>query len=288
MREYRFILLLFVLALVGGLLVAAFSLIPRAATPAAVIRYSPYVYSFNVDGILNEAGAIEMSTSPYWWVNSGGELLITDGIGATMQGEAPEDNPWRMRYAKNNPVDTDEGLHPQNIFRLVTRSMWNDASEQARFYIVRDNFSSSPNRNESNGLLLFSRYELGGQTLYYAGIRVDGTAVIKKKYHGIYYTMEQKQIFPGTYRAPQSEKNLIPHQEWIALRADTITAEDGTVRISLSMQREDEADWATLLTAQDKGQYGDTPPITGSAYMGIRTDFMDVKFQSFKLTSLHT
>src|SRR6185369_3143386 len=42
-------------------------------------------YSFNVDGVLQETGSMSQSTSPYWWVNSGGELVIVDQKGETMQ-----------------------------------------------------------------------------------------------------------------------------------------------------------------------------------------------------------
>ena len=39
--------------------------------------------------------------------------------------------------------------------------------------VEADHFSTSPNRNSSNGVLLMSRYSDSGDTLYYAGMRVD-------------------------------------------------------------------------------------------------------------------
>ncbi|MCL4529784.1 MAG: hypothetical protein M1282_10255, partial [Chloroflexi bacterium] len=155
-------------------------------------------YTFNVPGILYEAGAAPRTTSPYWWVDSGAALVIENGIGHTILGALPADDPWRMRYDKNNPVDTDNGYHPQNIFRLVTNGSWMNYTEECYFKIVATNLSASPNRNQSNGLLLFNRYE-DHNDLYYAGIRVDGTSVIKKKIGSIYYTMAQNPLFPGIY-----------------------------------------------------------------------------------------
>ena len=133
-----------------------------------------------------------------------------------------------------------------------------------------------------------SRYQLGGQTLYYAGIRVDGTVVIKKKYNGTYFTMAQKQIFPGTYAGNQPNVNLIPHNEWIRLRSEATTTADGSaVGIALYMMRANETTWTLLLSAKDDGKvFGGTPPITTSGYAGVRTDFMDLKFDNFRLESL--
>lgn len=245
-----------------------------------------FVYSFNSPGILNETGSMRESTSPYFWLNSGGELVITGGVGETMLGNALAGDYWHDLYARDNPVDTDGGTHPQNLFRLVTKSQWSSVSEQAGFYIAKDNFSASPNRNASNGLLLMSRYAMGGQTLYYAGVRVDGTAVIKKKIKGTYYTLAQSKIFSGTYNGSQDAKNLIPEGAWISLRSDTVTNSNGSVTVTLYMELPGETQWKQLLVATDSGQYGATAPILGPGYQGIRTDFMDVEFSSLKLLAL--
>jgi len=254
--------------------------------PEAIRPDSPFTYSFKIDGILREAGSESETTSPYWWVNSGGALLIKDGMGLTLQGAEPKFDSWRLRYVRANADDTDNGYHPQNLFRLISRSPWKNPSIETSFLIVRDNLSTSTNRNESNGLLLMSRYALDGQTLYYAGVRVDGTAVIKKKYHGTYYTMAQKQVFDGTYDR-DSSPNLLPHGEWITLRSDTVSGQDGTT-ITLFMRRSSETGWTKLLTAADDGtHYDGTPDITESEQVGIRTDFMDVQFKDIRIQELN-
>jgi hypothetical protein len=261
---------------------------PASASAAAAV-VSPYKYNFYVQDTLYESGSMNQTTSPYWWVNSGAKLILFDGKGETIQGTLPITDPWRIAYATANPRDTDNGAHPQNIFRLVSRSTWNNVRLEASYYIAADNFSPSANRNASNGLLLMSRYSMDGQTLYYAGLRVDGTAILKKKINGAYYTMAQKKIFPGTYSisaANGTSRNLLPHNVWLRLRSDTVTNSDGSVTVKLSMQSPLGSGWQSLLTATDRGEFGGTAPITGARYTGIRTDFMDVKFDDFLAQNL--
>lgn len=255
--------------------------IPSTGTTAAVS--SPFVYSFNSGGILRESGDMSESTSPYWWVNSGARLVIEGGVGMTAQGESPVTDRFRLLYAAMNPLDTDLGKYPQNTFRLVSKNMWDDVRLQAYFRIVKDNLTASPNRNASNGILFMSRYE-DSQSLYYAGIRVDGAAVIKKKYKGTYHTMAYKKIFDGTYSG--SDPNLLPHDEWLGLRSETITNPDGSVSIRLYMQRSG-GPWTLLLESVDDGKrFGNSPVIAGKHYVGIRTDFMDVQFKNYRAEDL--
>lgn len=276
-------------ALVGAVIgfalgLAAFALldptdgVPEAAVPAG----AAFAYSFGVPGTLSEAGSDEETTSPYWWLNSGGALLIGTGTGSTMLGAAEEGSRWRAAYDAANPEDTDQGRHPQNLFRLVTRSQWDGVRVAAGFRILADHPSESPNRNESNGLLLMSRYK-DGDHLYYAGLRVDGHAVIKKKHGGAYYTMAEKPVYPGRYDR-EERPNLLPHEAWITLAAET-TDEGGAVTIRLFV--EEEGRWKELLSATDDGRaYGGTPVISGPGAVGIRTDFMDVEFREFRADPL--
>jgi hypothetical protein len=274
------------LAALALALLGTYSLLPvhfsGNARHAASVA-SPFLYTFNSKGTLNEASSMENSSSPYWWVNSGGRLVIDDGFGTTMQGDALLLDRWRVAYALSNPIDTDLGLHPQNIFRMVSRSMWGDVRVEGEFKILRDNWSKSPNRNASNGLLLMSRYE-DGDTLYYAGLRVDGNAVIKKKYNGTYYTLAQKKIYAGEY-VSGGKVNVLPHNKWIQLRSETTTNTDESVSVRL-YQKQSDGSWKKILEARDSGEFGDTPPITKEGYFGVRTDFMDVSLDSLKAEAI--
>ena len=106
-----------------------------------------FLYTFNDAGVLEEAGSMSESSSPYWWLNSGGQLVIRGGTGSTIEGSTSPESAWRASYSADNPIDTDAGAHPQNIFRLVTRSLWGSVRQEAQFLITGDHFSASPNRN---------------------------------------------------------------------------------------------------------------------------------------------
>jgi len=162
---------------------------------------------------------------------------------------------------------------------MISRSVWDDARVESSFRITGDNFVDSPNRNESNGTLLLTRYR-DENNFYYAGLRVDGHAVIKKKYEGTYRTLAEEQIVPGDYKNGQ-KKNLLPHNEWITLRLDT-TTQNGITSLTLFI-KEDEA-WKKVLSATD-GLTDDSPSIT-SGFVGLRTDFMDVEFDDFRVETI--
>ncbi len=244
---------------------------------AAEVSFSE---SFTTAGSLEEAGSMSSSASPDWWVNSGGRLVRPGGTGGTIQGELPVGDIWRTLYASSNPLDTDDGLHPQNIFRLVTRRTWTEFQQTASFRIARMQMSASPNRNASNGLLFFNRY-LDGNNLYYAGIRVDGLAVVKKKQGGIYTTLGTSKIYPGTWERTSSP-NLLPIGRWIGLRSAIRTEPNGSVRVTLWVS--DAAlggGWTAVLDVVDTSS-----PILAGGYAGIRTDFMDVELDDYDAAPL--
>lgn len=242
----------------------------HTGTAAAAVP-SPFTYSFQTTGALEEAGSMEESTSPYWWLDSGGRLILRDGVGKTLHGALPALDEWRLKYRISSRGDTGDGFHPQNLFRLVSRSEWENVRSEAKFRITAGDSSDSANRNESNGLLLMSRYK-DGDNLYYAGIRVDGNAVIKKKQDDSYSTLAEKKVFPGAY---EKNTNLLPFNEWVSLRSETVS-NNGIVTIRLYMKREGEIAWKLLLAATDD------EPIQGRGFLGIRTDFMDVEFDDFR------
>lgn len=271
------------LATVATLMLLSLLIENALAYPAATVS-SPYYYNFNVAGTLEEASPMDTSTSPYWWLNSGGLMFLKDGVGETVQGNLLASNRWRLLYASSNPTDTDNGYHPQNLFRLVSRSKWQNFSQQAYFKITKDNLSASPNRNQSNGLLLMNRYSQDGQTLYYAGIRVDGYAVIKKKYSGTYTTLKLNKIYPGTWDR-NTHPNLITendgYNKWYGIKTVIQNLPDGRVYIQLFLDSGRTGTWRLVADAYDTSQV-----ISGSNHAGIRTDFMDVIFDDYKIVNL--
>lgn len=250
------------------------------AVPPAPVT-SPFFYDFHVTGVLEEAGSMGASSSPYWWLSSGGRFVL-DGLGETLHGALPGNDYWRLYYAATSPVDTDSGFHPQNLFRLVTRSQWGSFRQQVSFRIDRDNLSASPNRNASNGVFLMNRYQ-SGASLYYTGVRVDGAVVVKKKKAGTYYTLAYAAAFPGTYDR-DSNPSLLPKGVWMGITSEVLNKPDGSVRIRLHLDRGDGV-WRLMLDVVDHGQLGGAP-LPQHGYAGLRTDFMDVAFESYLAKTL--
>lgn len=242
-----------------------------------------FAYTFNAPGILPEAGSMDESWSPYWWLNSGGLFTIEGGVGKTVQGELANLSKWRLAYSRSNPRDTDNGYHPQNIFRLVSRGSRGNVWQEGYFRITKSNVSQSENRNASNGLLLMSRYQ-DSDTLYYLGIRVDGAAVIKKKIHGDYFTLGYKKIFTGSYDRTNSP-NLLPLNKWVGLRSEIKNNSDGSVSLRLLMNQ-DGRGWQETLAATDVPGRNGGETISENGFNGVRTDFMDVEFKNFKIGNL--
>jgi hypothetical protein len=221
--------------------------------------------------MLEEAGSIAESASSAFWLNSGGEFFFTPGFGRTIEGELPADDRWRQAYARSSSVDTDGGAHPQNLFRLINRQTFRNFTQETTFTIRRLNLSRSPNRNQSNGVLLFEHYR-DGDNLYYAGVRVDGAAVVKKKLRGTYHTLGIAPIYPGAYDRNRNP-NLLPVGRPVTIRTETRSNGDGSVEITLFV------DGNPTIHVRDGNVGG--PAIAEAAFAGIRTDFMDVDFASY-------
>ena len=248
-----------------------------ATIPAEVT--SPYLYNFNSEGVLKEAGNLSESSSRYWWVNSGGSLIIKNGRGSTLSGNLPTTDPFRILYAANNPTDTDNGYNPQNIFRLITASKWQNAIEEAYFVVKKDNLSKSVNRNQSNGILLFSRYQ-NSNSLYYTGVRVDGSAIIKKKLNGIYYTLAEKKFWEGNVYDREENPIVLPKNVWIGIKSEVRNIAPNKVMIEMFVDIGKTGTWTSVMEVLDDGTIGGNT-LSNKGFAGIRTDFMDVEFSDY-------
>lgn len=248
---------------------------------------SSFHYQFSVNGTLNETGSMEQSSSPYFWLNSGGQIILEDGVGKTLQGETRLTNVWRTLYSLSSGTDTDEGLYPQNLLRLVTRSEWTDVEEEVRFKITKINMTDTPNRDGWSGMLLMSRYQ-DGNNLYYAGIRMDGDAVIKKKYQGRYYTLAQQPVFSGGEAEFHKGTNptFIPGNQWMGIKSVTKNNSDGSVTVELWLDKNDTGSYEKVLSATDRPGVHGSGVIRDAGYVGIRTDYMDLFFDDYKIREL--
>lgn len=141
--------------------------------------------------------------------------------------------------------------------------------------------TDSTNRNASNAFLFFLRYK-DQHNLYYAGIRVDGTVIIKKKIGKEYFTLGEEKVFKGKYDR-QTMPCLIPTEAWMGLRATCTNQKDGSVKITVKVDKKDGKGFIEVLSATDKdGKSGN--PFVNAGSVGIRTDFMDVEFKDYSIT----
>ncbi len=252
-------------------------------TPAPSFRAAA-IDPFEQEFAVEEVGAMSESSHSTFWLNSGGRMTVQNGIAKTIQGDLPASDRWYQEYARTNALDTDGGLHPQNLFRLVTRSQWQDVRQEVFFKIEKTNMSDSPNQNASNGVLFFNRYR-DADNLYYVGVRVDGNAVVKKKINGVYYTLGLNKIVDGVYNEA-SHPNLLPTDKWIGMKTEVKNETDGTVTIILFTDIGQTGTWTEALRVTDDGnQYGG-PVFSESGFAGIRSDFMDLSFSSYTVSDI--
>lgn len=239
-----------------------------------------FFYSFSIDGVLVSTPSMMQSSSPYFWVTSGGKLLIQNGLGSTMRGAAAEKDPARIQYARVNPLDTGGGAYPQNTFRLVTKRAWGAGEMSARFRVLAHNETETPNRDGYSGLFLMNRYS-DQHNLYYAGLRSDGKAVIKKKINGIYHTLAIARVLGDERSYGASKKSLIPINRWMEI-ASRVTDTESGVLIELFLDL-GSGEPVRVLAVEDGGIGG---PVFKKGHGGIRTDYMDAEFDDFSFTPL--
>lgn len=230
------------------------------------------------DFVLVEASALDKSTSPDLWLNSGAYFYVLgEGSAHTQFGPLPENSYWHQAYINHNSGSTANGFYPQNIFRLITRTYWRNFTQELGFNIVTTNNTDTEYQNESNGVLLFMRY-LDSNNLYYAGLRVDGAFVIKRKREGNYETLAYRKYFPGEYDA-SLKNSLIPSDKWHYIKTSIKNNSVGSPQITLYYKESLSDPWQEVLYVVDTSPQA----ITSEASAGIRTDFMDVSFRDYKL-----
>lgn len=257
---------------------------PATLPQTAPITVSlPYVYNFATNGVVNQTSSSLASTSPFWWVPSGGKLVLSGGVGSTITGTVPSSDPWYAYYAANKPVQTDVGAHPQNVFTMFFRQPFSTVSQEIYVKKVADNLGNTVNRAAYNGVSLYLRY-IDDRNLYYAGIRADGYAIIKKQVNGVYQTLSYQKVFPGIFD-PASKPTLIPTGVWIGVKAACATNSAGVPRISLYIDNGKTGTWSLVAEAfDDPIKYG--PIVNGAGLVGVRTDFTDIQFDDFRVASV--
>ncbi len=229
--------------------------------------------------IIAETGKQKDALDPAWWLSSGARVHRTGKTVTTVQGKLADTDQFRLLYAASNPIDTDNGYRPQNILRLVTRAKFKNFNQQVFFNINQINTSKSLNRNQSNGVFFFNRYQ-DSNNIYYVGIRVDGSAVVKKKLNGRYYLLKSVAVYPGRYNR-ETLPNLLPIKRRIGIKTVIVNKANNNVDIKMYLNDNQlGSGWTKVLQIEDTG--ADVERILKRGYAGIRSDFMDVSFDSYE------
>jgi hypothetical protein len=237
--------------------------------------------SFDQEFVLEETGDLAASANPNWSVTSGA-YFFSNKIGSTVIGDLPQSDQWLAKYRVSNPSDTDNGTHPQNIFRLVMLKKAYNFEQEVYFRIKKYNSSDSPERQASNGLFLFNRYQ-DSDDVYYTGIRVDGYSSIKKKINGQYHTMNYEDILKEKPYNRETNANLLPIGKWIGLKSRVENIGNDQVSIKLFMDMGRTGNWNLIAETLDDGVKYGGKIINEPGFGGIRTDFMDVEFDDYKM-----
>jgi len=282
MKKYVPIIIIFIVAVA---VVLGFSFLGRSLpNQGAVLNASSFQDNFNRDSVLEEMPNILKSKSSAWWLSSGAYFITKNGIGSTNIGRLRAGSKWQVRYVNSTADSADGGYLPQNIFRLVSIVTQKSFEQQCYFRIVNYNKTQSKERNESNGIFFFNRYQ-DQDNVYYTGIRVDGAFVVKKKVGGEYFTMAYEKILTGVYNK-DTNPNLLPMGMWFGLKSEVSDNPDGTVDIKLYFDENRSGNWKLVLEATDDGKNFGGAIIDSAGHGGIRTDFMDVEFSEYSIKQL--
>jgi hypothetical protein len=272
-------------AVVVGVIIAHTILIYSISVGAPDSNGVSACTTLKTDFELEEAATSDLSSDSCWWLNSGASFSASDGIARTLQGPIYRLSPWRGLYAKSDSIDTDEGWYPQNLFRLISKNAFENVEQRLYGRIQSYRLSTSPNRNATNGIFLLARYA-DSNNLYMAGLRVDGTAVIKRKAAGVYETIGTA-VFNDIQKYDRNKNpNALTLGQWMGIGMRVQNREKDVVVIQLDLDLSGEGDWQTVLSVIDRPllKQGDTLVASGS--VGVRTDFMDAEFKDYQITHI--
>lgn len=241
--------------------------------------------NFILDKVYEEVWEDKRNFWDRWWINSGAFFNVKDWIWSTIQGELEKWSKWQRDYEEYKWwLDTDQWFHPQNLFRLILNKKFKNFEQYTYFKINKYILSNSENRYESNWFLLFNRY-LDSDNLYYAWIRVDWAAVIKKKYKWEYYTLAYEKIFDWKYDRVKSP-NLIPINKWIWIKTEVLNFWTDNVSIKLFIDTNNDWKWTYALGVSDKSKSSLEKVINDCWYAWVRTDFMDVDINKYYIKEI--
>jgi len=164
---------------------------------AVAARAADFVYTFSGTGTLEEAGSMNESASPDFWLSSGATRLDVQRPRSDIAGRANR-NPTRGACDTLNPT------RKTRTAAFIRRT--SSGSSTVTRGRIRGRVSTSPSRRRTSAHRRPQRDQrhlplhplLDQNNLYDAGLRADGQLVIKKKIAGVYSTLAVAPLFSGT------------------------------------------------------------------------------------------
>jgi hypothetical protein len=242
-------------------------------------------------GVLEETGSIDEGNDEESWVNSGAAFIVErlrdKGqdmlVGRTLLRQVKDNGlrlKWRKEYKTSNPKDTLGGTLPETVFRLFYKKKLKDYSFEVYFYIEEYYAIDAPERKGVNGVVICLRATEKSDG-YYTYVCADGGLRIKMRQNdGADYTtfVEEHGVFPGTYSQKPgagTSQCLLPQKQWVGLKGEVLTLDDGTVRLRLFLDRKADGSWEQIAETIDKGA-----SFPAEGYTLLRSDFMGVRFRN--------
>lgn len=261
--------------------IAGFFLTAMAAI-GLVMSNQPAVFA-ETNGGLQEADQERLSDSNEWWLEAGGLVHITDTGFKTLHGPVADDNQMRLKYAEYSSRVSDNGYHPQNSFRLYNRNSAENKHQEMTATVDADNLYNRDNVQPWNGLSQVMRFQ-DSDDYYFAEIRMDGKAVIKRVHDGLFTTLAAEKIFPGEYDAMENH-NLIPLNTPIHMTSDITTTDDGNVEITFTVDVENDGNVEGQLSVVDDGSRYANDPLTKSGKSGVYSDYMEMTVTDYSVNT---
>lgn len=235
-------------------------------------------------------------------VTSGGWAYITaEGLLKTIQGDLPESDIWRQKYAHN--PDTLYGLRPQNIFRLYVNTC--PLSGEVGFYIeagiVARDFEPPPSAAYRGGFDLIAQWwsphnpnpaflckeQYGGfcgNMGYHGKLYGDGEIVLSRERPDKDSDVNHRYTVLGVAQAlsPPGTLSQFELNRPMEMRLEVYQTEVGTTKLVVCADREADGIWERSVSATDT-----TRPITGSFVPIIRSDWMSAEFFDIHIGTLY-
>ena len=81
----------------------------------------------------------------------------------------------------------------------------------------------------------------------------------------------------------RKKSELATKKKWLGVKSEVRTVDNDQVKIKVFIDEKQNGNWKLVLETKDDGKKYGGNSILNKGYVGIRTDFMDVEFDNYKI-----